>query len=546
MEPQSTMPTVTEIAILALAFLAAVFALFSLLGGRKARSSALNATDVENMIRSEADRQREDGEQRAQLLRQEITSTIFGFQASLGDQIRDFGARLESGLRDISGHVLNIGKKTDEDIRKMGEDAQRNRDGLRVTIEAKLDGASNNLARNVVEFRDSLSRSFSTLETSVADSLRVNSQHQRERLDNVGVAIGALTEKHERAQESLRQSVEGRLDALRNENSVKLDEMRQTVDEKLQSTLDARLGESFSRVVEHLERVHKGIGEMQVLAAGVGDLKRILSNVRTRGAFGEVQLESLLDQFLSPEQYIRNAQTKKDSQERVEFAIRFPGRRDESGEFLLPVDAKFPVEDYERLLSASERNDVEAVSIASRALEARVKSFAKSISDKYLNPPLTADFAILFLPTEGLYAEVLRRPGLLEAVQREYHVTLTGPSTFTAYLIALQMGFRTLAIEKRSGDVWKILGAIRGEFAKYNGVVDKIARQLHSTTNTIADLGTRTRAMNRKLREVETLPPDMSARLLGLQPEDLRQEELEEGEAEQTYSAADEVPGFDK
>jgi DNA recombination protein RmuC len=294
---------------------------------------------------------------------------------------------------------------------------------------------------------------------------------------------------------------------------VKLEEMRKTVDERLQSTLEARLGDSFNRVVEHLERVHKGIGEVQLLASSVGDLKKVLSNVKVRGTYGEIQLGTLLDEFLSAEQIVRNAWIKEGSQERVEFAVKLPGR-DADSELLLPIDSKFPQEDYERLVAASEIGDAEKVAEASKALESRIKTCARTIRDKYINPPRTTNFAILFLPTESLYAEALRRPGLFEQLQREFQVTLTGPTTFTALLNALQMGFRTLAIEKRSSEVWQILGAVQNEFTKYNEVVNNLSRQLESAANSVKRLGTRTRAMNRKLINVERLPEAAAQTLL--------------------------------
>ena len=359
-----------------------------------------------------------------------------------------------------------------------------------------------------------MSGSLHKLGGAVSETIGQLGEHQKERLENVTTAVTDLSAKHERGQEALKQAVEGRPDAIRTESAAKLDEMRKTVDERLQSTLETRLGESFNRVVEQLERVHKGIGEMQTLAAGVGDLKRVLSNVRVRGTFGEVQVAMLLEQFLSPEQYIKNAQVKDGSQERVEFAIRLPGREPD-GEVLLPVDAKFPQEDHERLLAAAELGDAEAVAEAAKELENRIKLCARSIRDKYIATPRTTDFAILYLPTEGLYAEVLRRPGVFEELQREYHVTLTGPTTFTALLNALQMGFRSLAIEKRSSEVWQILGAVRGEFGKYNEVVDKLSKQLSTAAKSVENLGMRTRAMNRKLRDVEKLPDATAEIIIG-------------------------------
>jgi DNA recombination protein RmuC len=283
-------------------------------------------------------------------------------------------------------------------------------------------------------------------------------------------------------------------------------------------TLEQRLGDSFNRVVEQLERVHTGLGEMKTLASGVGDLKKVLTNVSTRGALGEIQLSRLLEQLLSPEQFIENAAVRDGSRERVEFAIRLPGR-DSDNEVLLPIDAKFPQEDYQRLLEASERADTDAVAEAGRALEQKIRNSARTIREKYIVPPRTTDFAVLFLPIEGLYAEVLRRPGLFEDLQREHHVTLAGPTTLTALLNALQMGFRSVAIEKRSSEVWKVLGAVRAEFGKYNDVVEKLGNHLGTAAKSVKALGIRTRAMHRKLRDVETLPAPEAAALLDLEAE---------------------------
>jgi DNA recombination protein RmuC len=338
--------------------------------------------------------------------------------------------------------------------------------------------------------------------------------------------ITDMSEKQTAAGEALRTTVEGRLDKLREENSTKLDEMRQTVDEKLQSTLERRLTESFQVVQSQLNDVHKGLGEMQNLATGVGDLKRVLANVKTRGTWGEVQLGMLLEQFLLPDQYLKNAQVKEGSLERVEFAVRFPGR-DSEKEVLLPIDAKFPQEDYERLVHAAERADTAAVEEAAAALEARIKSFAKSISGKYINPPTTTDFAILFLPTESLFAEVLRRPGLFEQLQRDCRVTLAGPTTLSAMLSAFQLGFHSLAIQKRSSEVWQILGAVKSEFAQHGKVVETLKKHLNAATNTIDKLGTRTRAMDRSLRTVTTLPGAQAEALLQL-PTEAEQDDTEE------------------
>ncbi|MBI4081341.1 MAG: DNA recombination protein RmuC [Candidatus Lambdaproteobacteria bacterium] len=387
-------------------------------------------------------------------------------------------------------------------------------DRTRQATEEQLRGLRQELGTNAKDLREETTTNVRRLGSDMTEALRQIGEQQKERLDNVTTALATLTKTHANSQETLRQSVEGRLDAIRKESADKLEEMRKTVDEKLQTTLETRLGESFTRVVEQLERVHKGIGEMQSLAAGVGDLKKILSNVKVRGTFGEAQLGSLLDQMLSPEQVVKNAATKEGSQERVEFAIKLPGR-DDKGPVLLPVDAKFPQEEYQRIIAAAESGDGEAVAEATKALETQVKSCARTIQEKYINPPRTTEFAIMFLPTESLYAEVLRQPGLFDQIQRDFHVTLTGPTTFTALLNALQMGFRTLAIEQRSSEVWQILGGVQLEFGKYNKVVDSLSKQLDTASNSVKQLGVRTRAMNRKLRDVETPLQDSGGGLLG-------------------------------
>jgi DNA recombination protein RmuC len=296
---------------------------------------------------------------------------------------------------------------------------------------------------------------------------------------------------------------------------VKLDEMRQTVDEKLQGTLERRLNESFKLVSERLELVHEGLGEMRTLASGVGDLKKVLVNVKARGTWGEMQLANLLEQVLSPEQYEANVTTKPDTGDRVEFAVKLPGR--EEGERVwLPIDAKFPREDYERLVEASEKGNVAAVEEASKQLELRIKSQAKMIRDKYIEPPGTTDFAILFLPVEGLYAEVLRRPGLVESIQRECRVSIAGPTTLAALLNSLQMGFRTLAIAKRSSEVWKVLGAVKTEFTKFGDVLAGVKKKLQQATDRIDDVQVRTRAINKKLSDVQELPAGGAASLFEL------------------------------
>jgi DNA recombination protein RmuC len=323
-----------------------------------------------------------------------------------------------------------------------------------------------------------------------------------------------MSEANARRLAEIRTTLDAQLQQLQSSNAAKLDEMRATVDEKLQSTLQTRLGESFKQVADRLEQVHKGLGEMQTLAQGVGDLKHLLSNVKTRGMFGEAQLGALLEQVMAPDQYATQVATRPGSRHVVDFAIRLPGRGDDGEPCWLPIDAKFPNEDYERLLDAQQRADAEGVELAARGLEQRIKLEAKSLADKYVEPPYTTDFAILFLPTEGLYAEVLRRPGLMEVLQREYRVTLAGPTTLMAMLNSLQMGFRTLALEKRSSEVWQVLGAVKTEFGKFGDVLAKVKTQTQTVLNSLESAEVRSRALGRALRSVEALPEDASQALL--------------------------------
>ncbi len=336
--------------------------------------------------------------------------------------------------------------------------------------------------------------------------------------------LGALRESNEQRLNALREGIELRLEALREtlerrlrelqgDNAIRLEEMRRTVDEKLHATLEQRLGASFKQVSDRLEQVHKGLGEMQALASDVGDLKRVLTNVKTRGTWGEVQLASLLEQLLIPEQDAANVATVPGSTERVEFAIRLPGRGDDAPVWL-PIDAKFPREDYERLVIAQEKADPVAAEAAARQLEVRMRLEAKTIRTKYISPPDTTDFALLFLPTEGLYAEVARRPGLTDDLQRTWRVVVAGPSTLAAILSSLQMGFRTLAVEKRSSEVWQLLGAVKTEFGKFGDVLAKTKEHIDRAGTTLGAAAVRTRAIERRLRNVESLPDKTSEQLL--------------------------------
>ncbi|MBF0385488.1 MAG: DNA recombination protein RmuC [Candidatus Omnitrophica bacterium] len=316
--------------------------------------------------------------------------------------------------------------------------------------------------------------------------------------------LDSLTESNQSRLDKIRETIENQLRFLQEDNSKKLEKMRETVDEKLHSTLEKRLGESFKLVSERLEKVHEGLGEMQTLASGVGDLKKVLTNVKTRGTWGEIQLEMLLEQILSPEQYEKNVVTKEESREQVEFVIKLPGR--DGNQVLLPIDAKYPKEDYERLLLAEEKGDIALIEESKKALESRLKLEAKKIKEKYINPPKTTDFGVLFLPAESLFAEVLRRPGLSETLQREYRVTVAGPTTIAALLNSLQMGFRTLAVEKRASEVWALLGSVKHEFNRFGEILDNTQKKLRQASEEIESAAKKSRTIEKKLKNVQDLP----------------------------------------
>ncbi len=343
--------------------------------------------------------------------------------------------------------------------------------------------------------------------------LNENSGNQLAQLETFAKQLQHMTNSNEQKLELMRATIQTQIGSLQEDNSRKLEAMRQTVDEKLHATLEKRLGESFQMVSDRLEQVHKGLGEMQVLAAGVGDLKKVLTNVKTRGMWGEIQLGILLEQILAPGQFESNVATKPGSAERVEFAIVLPGRGD-TGSVYLPVDAKFPQEDYHRLLEAQEAADAVGVEAAAKALEIRIKAEAKDIREKYLSPPHTTDFGILYLPVEGLYAEVLRRTGLYETLMRDYHVTVAGPTTLAAILNSLQMGFRTLAIEKRSSEVWMLLSAVKTEFGKFGDILDKTNKKLLEASNVMDDAARKSRTIERKLKGIQSLPEASADKLL--------------------------------
>jgi len=405
---------------------------------------------------------------------------------------------------------------------QLGQRVERVESELRREISESSRGGRQEIQQTLATFQETLTRQHAEAtrtQNAQIDAFAQQLVQLRGTLgDTLTKQLQDMSESNARRLAEIRTTLEMQLAQLQQSNTAKLDEMRATVDEKLQSTLQARLGESFKQVADRLEQVHKGLGEMQTLAQGVGDLKHLLTNVKTRGMFGEAQLAALLEQVFAPDQYATQVATRPGSRNVVDFAIKLPGRGDDGAPCWLLIDAKFPNEDYERLLDAQQRADVEATDAAARGLEQRIKLEAKSMADKYLEPPHTTDFAILFLPTEGLYAEVLRRPGLMEVLQREHRVTLAGPTTLMAMLNSLQMGFRTLALEKRSSEVWQVLGAVKTEFGKFGDTLARVKAQTQSVLNTLDNAETRSRAMGRALKAVEALPQDQASALLPLDP----------------------------
>ena len=389
--------------------------------------------------------------------------------------------------------------------------------GVNQTVREELRFGREESAKTARDLREEVSAGQKLSMDMMVRTIGEMGKSQNDNLESIARLIQEMTESNRVGIEKLRSSIDTQLKYLQESNEKKLDQMRETVDEKLQSTLEKRLGESFKLVSERLEAVQHGLGEMQNLATGVGDLKKVLTNVKARGTWGEVQLGALLEQILTPDQYDKNVRTRIDSQESVEYAIRLPGQDDGHESCVwLPIDSKFPQEDYLRLVDAADTADVDAVQKATAALIRSVHNSAKEIRDKYLNPPGTTDFAIMFLPTEGLYAEVLRQPGQVEKIQQDYRIVVAGPTTLSAILSSLRIGFRTLAIEKRSSEVWKVLSAVKTEFRKFGDVLAKVQRQLNTASNTIEQTGVRTRSMERKLRAVEELPSEEMVEILEL------------------------------
>lgn len=458
-------------------------------------------------------------------LREAVTKRLGDSQAALGEKFRLVEKQLtdtlgvsresqEERLGKVDASLAQFGKDFKQEVGELKASLVREARTQSETLTKTLGDLSERLVAAQTEARKEQAAALQAQRTSLDQARDAQAKSLGEMQGALVADLSKLRDAQTKAFSDLQDHVQSRLDEVRKDSEEKLEKIRTTVEEKLQSTLEARLGESFRQVSDRLEQVYKGLGEMRTLATGVGDLKRVLTNVRSRGTFGEVQLSALLEQVLTPEQYGTNVVTVPGSSERVEFAIKLPGRDDGGSALFLPIDAKFPQEDYQRLQQAYEDGDGLAVEEAKKALRHRALLEAKTIHEKYIAPPHTTDFALLFLPTEGLHAEILRIPGLFEDIQRLHRVVPVGPTNLQAFLNSLQMGFRTLAIEKRSSEVWKVLGAVKTEFAKFGESLDAVGKKLQEAGNKIEDTARRSRAVERKLRQVEALPADEAARIL--------------------------------
>jgi DNA recombination protein RmuC len=465
-----------------------------------------NGDRVARDLREEFARNREESGGTSRALREEVNSAMQLF----GDLVLKRIAEM-SQLQHAQGEALP------RQLTALSEANEAKLETIRSAVGGHLAELKTDSAQQHGAARDELSRSMRTLGDALLARMTELATLQKQQLELFGANFATLSQSNEQKLEAMRGTVEQKLSELQRDNTAKLEQMRATVDEKLHATLEQRLGESFKLVSERLEQVHSGLGEMRSLATGVGDLKKVLSNIKTRGCWGEVQLGNLLEQMLTPEQFARNVTIRPESGERVEYAIKLPGRDEHGTPIWLPIDAKFPQAEYQRLIDAEERGDIEAAEAASTALEVSVRTEAKKISEKYLLPPHTTDFGIMFLPTEGLFAEVLRRPGLSDTILHTFHVVITGPTTLAAVLSSLQMGFRTLSIEKRSSEVWTILGAVKTEFGKFGVALEKVQKKLHEATNSIEDASRRSRAVERKLRSAEEMPALEATELLDIE-----------------------------
>jgi DNA recombination protein RmuC len=471
-------------------------------------------------VREELRAGREEARAAGKELREEVAAGLQLTNDTLSKTLESLGKSQQTHLEGMT-----------KQLKELTDSNQSALDGIRSTVDGRVKELQEGNEKKLQDMRKEVSEGLQLTNDTLSKTLESLGKSQQTHLEGMTKQLKELTDSNQGALDGIRSTIDGRVKELQDGNEKKLDEMRKTVDEKLHDTLEKRLGESFKLVSDRLEAVHKGLGEMQSLATGVGDLKRVLTNVKVRGTWAEVQLGAILEQILTPGQYEKNVRVNIESSETVEYAVRLPGPKDDLGACLwLPIDSKFPQEDYLRVQAAADKADVDAVLKATDALARTVRAAAKNVHEKYVNPPSTTDFAIMFLATEGLYAEVLRQPDLVEDLLQQCRVVVAGPTTLAAILTSLRVGFQTLMIEQRAAEVWKVLAAVKTEFGRFGGVLDKVKRQLNSASRTIDETGVRTRAMERRLCSVERLPDDEAISILELAPvsADVVAEELEE------------------
>ncbi|OSZ79013.1 hypothetical protein CAP35_12410 [Chitinophagaceae bacterium IBVUCB1] len=499
-----------------------LIAILLLLLFRKTNSSnAQLTTDIsklEQSVKGEFSINRTENQQAFKESREELSKSFLLFSENISKNISELSMQQQRQLESFSLQLQQLVKTNEEKIEKLILSNETKQNEFKEQVNTSLTENREENIRSIKTVREEIATSLKDFQETFTVNVKDFNELQRQKFGDMQTRHEQLKTDMETKFEKVRDTIEKKLHTIQEENSKKLEEMRQTVDEKLQSTVEKRFNDSFKLISDRLEQVHKGLGEMQTLATGVGDLKKVLSNVKTRGNLGEIQLGAILEEMFSIEQYEHNATVRSGSQERVEYVIKLPGKNDDNKPLLLPIDSKFPNEDYQRLLDAYDQVggiDAKALESVNRQFETAVKRCAKDIREKYINPPTTTDFAIMFVPTEGLYAEILRRAGLFEILRRDYRVTVVGPTNLVAFLNSLQMGFRTLAIEKRSSEVWEILGAVKTEFGKFGDVLDKTKKKLLEATNSIDTASVRTRAIERQLRKVQELPQEQAMTLIG-------------------------------
>ncbi|MBI1746483.1 MAG: DNA recombination protein RmuC [Acidobacteria bacterium] len=461
-------------------------------------------TRLEGGLKEEVSRNRDEMSRNSKETREELNNSFHTLGESVSTRMTQMAEWQRNQLATFSAQLDSLTRTNEEKLGKLTETLGTKFDSIQAMMEVNAKGSRDELAAALKSFQDQFKSSISDF-----------NELQRQKLDTLTAKQTELLQATEQRLEKMREVIEAKLKAIQEDNNEKLERMRQTVDEKLHKTLEERLGQSFQIVSERLEQVQRGLGEMQTVASGVGDLKRVLANVKTRGSLGEYRLEMILEQILAPEQYQKDVATKPESRENVEFAVKLPSKDTDNETIWLPIDSKFPQDRYQDLLDAYDKADAELVEAMIKELDKTIKSLAKDIRDKYINPPLTTDFAIMFLPFEGLYAEVVKRPALFETLLRDFKVNVCGPSTFAAFVHSLQMGFRTLAIQKRSSEVWSLLSAVKTEFGKFGGILDGVQKNLQSASDKINKASQKSTTIVRKLKSVEALPQQEVVKYMG-------------------------------